>query len=60
MPELPEWQGRLLSVYDRSLSRAYLVDPFLYTELLKARQRLAVQFERQLARNKVTHHRHVE
>lgn len=46
MPEHQEWQRQLLNVYDRSLSRAYLMDPFLYAGLLKARGRLAVQFER--------------
>jgi hypothetical protein len=39
-------------VYDRSLSRPYRIDPILYNELLKARQRLAVQFERQLDRQR--------
>jgi hypothetical protein len=45
MPEHQDWQRQLLNVYDRSLSRAYLMDPFLYARLLKARERLAVQFE---------------
>jgi hypothetical protein len=44
-------------VYDRSLSRAYPMDPLLYTELLKARQRLAMQFVRQAAPSNVTHKR---
>jgi hypothetical protein len=58
MADHPEWQERLLSVYDRSLSRAYPMDPLLYAELLKARRRLAGQFERQSAPSNVTHHRH--
>jgi hypothetical protein len=57
MQEHPEWHRRLLSVYDRSLSRAYRMDPFLYSELLKARARLVVQFERQLAPPGPGHHR---
>jgi hypothetical protein len=57
MVDRPEWQERLLDVYDRSLSRAYPMDPLLYTELLKARQRLAMQFVRQAAPSNVTHKR---
>jgi hypothetical protein len=48
-------------VYDRSLSRAYLMDPFLYARLLQARERLAVQFERasspEMASSRSSEHR---
>ena len=42
----PDWEGRLLEVIDRSLARAYAIDPSLYVRLLETRNRLVAQLGR--------------